>query len=141
MNLFHKKAQMQKLVTSSPTSTVQAAAELMSQRGVGSILIMEKDHLAGIFTERDLLNRIISKGLDPKKVKLSEVMTQSVVTVDVNENLESCYEKMQQTKARHLPIVDDGKVTGIVTMRDLLEWLWREIEEENAHLKRYIQQS
>ena len=141
MNLFHKKAQIQKLVMTPPTGTVQAAAEMMTERGVGSVLVMEGNRLLGIFTERDLLNRIISKGLDPKKIRLSEVMTRSVVTVDVNDSLEACYEKMQQTKARHLPIVDEGKVTGIVTMRDLLEWLWREIEEENAHLKRYLQQS
>ncbi len=141
MKLFHKHSQSQDLVTMLVSNTVFEASQLMSERSIGSILIMDGESLKGIFTERDLLNRVVSKGLDPKKVPLSQVMTPHVVTVDVNDTLEACYEKMQETRARHVPIVDGGRVIGIVTMRNLLEWLWREIEDENNHLKQYIQQS
>lgn len=141
MKLFDKLLQSQQLVAISPGGTVQEAAKLMTDSSVGSVLVMERERLVGIFTERDLLNRVISKGLDPKKVPITEVMSGNVITVDVSESLESCYDKMQKTRSRHVPIVDGGKVVGMVTMRNILEWLWKEIEEENVQLKRYIQQS
>ena len=141
MRLFEKQRQSQQLVKIAPTASVAEAAKVMAENSVGSVLVMEGDRLAGIFTERDLLNRIVSKGLDPQKIRISEVMSKSVVTVDVGESLDACYDKMQETRSRHVPIVDGGKVVGMVTMRNILEWLWKEIEEENVQLKRYIQQS
>lgn len=141
MRLFHKHSQGQDLATMPASQSVFEASQLMTEKSIGAILIMDGDSLEGIFTERDLLNRVVSKGLDPKKISISQVMTPHVVTVDVNDTLESCYEKMQETRARHVPIVDGGRVIGIVTMRNLLEWLWREIQDENNHLKQYIQQS
>ena len=138
MKLLHKLTQTQTLVSLPPSATVKAAADLMAQKLVGSVLVMEQAQLVGIFTERDLLNRVVSKGLDPAKVALSQVMTPKVVTVQIDDSLEDCYAKMQQTKSRHVPIVDGDKVVGMVTMRNILEWLWREIDEENAELKRYI---
>lgn len=140
MKLLYKQTQSQGLVTLPPNESVMTAAKLMADKAVGSVVIMDGGQLVGIFTERDLLNRIVSKGIDPKSVTLSDVMSKNVQTVNVNDSLEDCYEKMQETRARHLPIVSEGQVVGMVTMRNLLEWLWREIEEENAHLKRYIQQ-
>ncbi len=141
MTLLQKHGQSQRLVITTSSQTVFEASKLMSEKMVGSVLVMDQGKLVGIFTERDLLNRIVSKGLDPRKIPLSQVMTPHVITVDIHNTPQDCYEKMQQTHARHVPIMDGEKVIGIVTMRNLLEWLWKEIEEENAHLKSYIQQS
>lgn len=138
MKLLHKLTQTQTLVSLPPSATVRAAADLMAQKLVGSILVMEQDKLVGIFTERDLLNRVVAKGIDPSKVALSQVMTPKVVTVQIDDSLEDCYDQMQQTKSRHVPIMDGERVVGMVTMRNILEWLWTEINEENAELKRYI---
>lgn len=143
MKLLHKLTQTQTLVSLPPSATVRAAADLMAQKLVGSVLVMEQgqfaqDKLVGIFTERDLLNRVVAKGIDPSKVALSQVMTPKVVTVQIDDSLEDCYDQMQQTKSRHVPIVDGDKVVGMVTMRNILEWLWKEIDAENAELKRYI---
>lgn len=142
MKLLHKKSQAQNLVTLPPTATVEAAAQLMSQKLVGSVLVMDgPDKLSGIFTERDLMKRVVAAGLDPKKTAVSQVMTREVSSVDIGDTLEDCYDKMQKARSRHMPIVDGAKVVGMVTMRDLLQWLWQEIEEENLQLKHYIQQS
>lgn len=141
MKLLLKHSQTQKLVTLNPSDTVFEAATEMALHMVGSVLVLDGEKLIGIFTERDLLNRVVAKGLEPKKTPLSEVMTKNVVTIDSNDTIESCYDRMQETRARHLPIKDGERVIGVVTMRNLLEWLWKEIEEENVHLKRYIQQS
>lgn len=141
MKLFHKLSQTQKLVSLPPTATVLETIQLMSHRSVGAMLVMDGEELVGIFTERDLLNRVNSKGLDVKTVKLSDVMSKNVVTIDINASLEGCYAKMQDTKSRHVPIVNGNKVVGMVTMRNILEWLWKEIDEENVQLKQYIQSS
>lgn len=138
MKLLHKLTQTQTLVTLPPSATVKAAADLMAQKMIGSVLVMEQDQLVGIFTERDLLNRVVAKGLEVSRVPLSQVMSRNVVTIDRGDSLESCYDKMQETKSRHVPIVDGEKVVGMVTMRNILEWLWKEIDAENAELKRYI---
>ncbi len=141
MKLFHKLKDRQKVVSLPPGGSVLEAVKLMTEKGVGSVVVLEGERIEGIFTERDLMNRVISKGLDPASVTLSRVMSKEVVTVDVSESLQSCYAKMQQRKSRHVPIVDSGKVVGMVTMRNILESLWKEIEEENAYLKQYIQQA
>lgn len=141
MGLLSQHSQNQVVAVMTMSNTVLDASKLMTQKSVGSVVIMDGEKLLGIFTERDLLNRVVSKGLNPQKTLLSQVMSPQVLTTDIKATLESCYEKMQKSRARHLPIVDQGRVVGMVTMRDLLEWLWKEIEEENAHLKRYIQQS
>lgn len=141
MKLLHKLRKQQHLVSLPPTASVQDAAKLMAEKGVGSVVIMHGDSLKGIFTERDILTRILAKSLDPNVVLLSDVMSAEVTTADINDSLESCYAKMQEKKSRHVPIVDGGKVVGMVTMRNILESLWKEIEEENVHLKDYITQS
>lgn len=138
MKLFHKLSQAQQLVSLPPTATILETAELMSQHAVGAMLVMEGERLVGIFTERDLLNRVVAKKLEAHTVRLAEVMSRNVVTIDINATLETCYEKMQTSKSRHVPIVDGSKVVGMVTMRNILEWLWKEIDAENAELKRYI---
>lgn len=125
--------------TLSPAATVQEAAQKMADHHIGSIVVLEGKNLVGIFTERDLLNRVISKGLDPQAVALSEVMSKNVRTVSVEESVEGCYQKMQSTKCRHIPLVEGDKVVGIVTMRNILEFLTEQMKTENIHLKNYIQ--
>ncbi len=141
MKLLHKQKKSQQLVSLPPTASVMDAAKLMAEKGVGSVVVMEGEALRGIFTERDVLTRVMAKSLDASKVKLSDVMSSHVTTADINESLESCYEKMQAQKSRHVPLVDGGKVVGMVTMRNILEWLWKEINDENQQLKDYISQS
>lgn len=141
MKLLNKLTQSQKIVSLPPTASVQEAAKLMAERNVGSVIVMEGDRLAGIFTERDVLNRVISKAVDPARTPLSRVMSSQVVTVDINDSIDSCFDRMQERKTRHVPIMDGEKIVGMVTMRNILEWLWKEIEEENLHLKEYIQQA
>ncbi len=138
MKLLHKLSQAQTLVSLPPATSVKTAADLMTQKSVGSVLVMDADQLVGIFTERDLLNRVVSPSLKPESIPLSQVMTRKVLTVDLNDTLEVCYAKMQQAHARHVPILHGTKVVGMVTMRDILEWLWQEINEENTQLKTYL---
>jgi CBS domain-containing protein len=129
----------QTLVFLPPTASITEAAKKMADRLIGSVLVMEGDKLVGIFTERDLLNRVVAKNLDPKSTKLSEVMSKNVCTIPVQKTVEDCFQKMEETKCRHIPIVDGNKVVGVVTMRNILEWLTEEMKEENVFLRNYIQ--
>ncbi|HKX12609.1 MAG TPA: CBS domain-containing protein [bacterium] len=127
------------VVTLPPTATILEASKKMTERLIGSILVVEGDSLIGIFTERDLLNRVVSPGLSPQDTLLSQVMSKNVRTVDLSESVESVFRKMEDTKCRHIPVVDGKKLVGVVTMRNILEWLTDQMKEENLFLKNYIQ--
>lgn len=127
------------VVTLPPNATVLEASKKMTERLIGSILIVEGENLVGIFTERDLLNRVVSAGLSPQATLLSQVMSKNVRTVDLSESVEAVFQRMETTKCRHIPVVEGKKLVGVVTMRNILEWLTDQMKEENLFLKNYIQ--
>src|SRR5262249_51796745 len=122
-----------------PSATVYEASKKMSEHLIGSILIIDGEKLVGIFTERDLLNRVVSQQLDPKQTVITQVMSKNVRTISIQEPVESVFKKMEETKCRHMPVVDGEKVVGVITMRNILEWLTEQMQEENLFLKNYIQ--
>jgi len=140
MNDLIQLAANQKLEFLEPDTTVAEAAKKMSELRVGSMLILDGNELKGIFTERDLMNRVVSQGKDYKTTKIKEVMSTKLVVVNQHETIPNCYHLMQKKKCRHLPILDDNnKVIGMVSIRDLLSWMYRDLEIENEELKKYIQ--
>ncbi len=139
MSPLHSLIKVPQVVTLPPTATVSEAAQKMAEHLVGSVIVMEGEKLVGIFTERDLLNRVVAKELDAKKTPLSQVMSKNVRTISIQESVEDLYNQMQETRCRHIPIVDGPLVVGVVTMRGILEWLTEEIKQENLLLKNYIQ--
>ncbi len=139
MGLLSNLVKNQKIAFLPSTTTVHEASLKMASQLIGSILVVDKGQLAGIFTERDLLNRVVAKNLDPKTTPLSQVMSKNVTTVSIHETVENCFGKMETTKCRHIPIMDGDRVAGVVTMRNILEWLIHEMEDENVQLKQYIQ--
>lgn len=98
--------------------TVRAAADLMKARKCGSVLITAGDALVGIFTERDVVFRVVAEGRDPAKTKLGEVMTANPITVGPQEPAISALRLMEDSGFRHLPVVDDGRILGVVSRRD-----------------------
>ena len=102
-----------------PEDTVQAAAEEMAEHGCGSILVCDGEKLAGIFTERDLLVRVIAAGLEPPKTKLGDVMTADPDTVDASTPVVEAIRRMDEFGYRHVPVMERGRVIGVVSWRDL----------------------
>lgn len=100
--------------------TVLEVAKYMGERNVGAVVVLEADRLVGIFSERDLLKRVVLCGLDPGKTKVEEVMTRELVTADAEDSYENCLRKMKQLNVRHLPIIKGGQLLGLVSLRDLL---------------------
>ncbi len=119
--------------------TVQEAARYMSERDIGAVTVLDaQDQVVGVFSERDLLKRVIAPGKDPRVLKVRDVMTREVVTADPDETLDACIEKMKAFRCRHLPIVDAGAFRGMISMRDLMEWIVQDQEDELRFMRSYI---
>jgi CBS domain-containing protein len=107
-----------RLVTCGETTTVAEAAREMKLARVGAILVMRGEKLAGIFTERDALNRVLAEGLDPAKTILAKVMSSDPDTISPDKPFGHALIAMYDHGYRHMPVVEDGKPVGIVSMRD-----------------------
>jgi len=110
----------QKPVTASADITVAAAARLMKEQRIGAILVTRKGALAGIFTERDALFRVIAAGRDPDKTRVSEVMTANPRTISPDRPFGHALHLMYEGGFRHVPVVDNGRPLGVVSARDAL---------------------
>lgn len=110
-----------KFLVTSPDKTVAQAARLMAGKNTGAILILQDDQLAGIFTERDLVFRVIAKGLDPKTTPLQQVMTTNVKTLPADQSYGHALVIMQENGFRHLPVMEHGHVIGIISSRNAMD--------------------
>ena len=108
------------VATISPESTVLDAADLMNEHRIGALCVVEGETLVGVFTERDLLNRVVSGGRDPATTKVAEVMTSSVITCGPRGTIKDCATVMSHKRVRHLPVVEETKLVGIVSTGDLM---------------------
>ncbi|WP_193368571.1 CBS domain-containing protein [Pelagibius marinus] len=122
-----------------PSSTlVRAAARNMAERHIGAVLVGSGGRLEGIFTERDLLIRVVARGLDPDGTPLSAVMTADPDTVGPDDLASLALERMRTSGYRHVPVVEDGEVVGIVSLRDLYAAAKRELEEDLQQREAFI---
>ena len=103
-----------------PLLSTADAARLMALRNIGAVPVVEGDRLAGIFSERDLLARVVAQGRDPASTLVRDVMSTDLVVAEVTESYETCLGRMQQARVRHLLVLDTGRLAGIVSLRDLL---------------------
>ncbi len=118
------------LVTSNQSA--QEAGRFMLEKNVGALPVMENDRLVGVLSERDLVRRILMQGRDWSATKVAEVMTPDPLTVSSTEELHECMLLMKRHGFRHLPVVDDGKLVGFLSLRDLL---LREIDDKDVEVR------
>jgi signal-transduction protein with cAMP-binding, CBS, and nucleotidyltransferase domain len=117
---------------------VVVAARKMRDNKVGAVMVVENDSLAGIFTERDLMSRVVAAGLDPEKAQVSEAMTSSIATVPPETSIREAANIMSQNRIRHLPVLQDGKLYGVISTGDILAWKLREQEFTLHQLEDYF---
>lgn len=127
------------LVTIGPDATVFDAIGRMVEHNVGSILVTEDDALRGIFTERDYLRRIALEGRTSRETPVADVMTADLVTVGPEESIDTCLEMMTEHKIRHLPVIRDGQLAGVVSIGDLVRARLEEAKGEVEGLQRFVQ--
>ena len=100
----------QQTATVAPSTSVLDAAIMMARRGIGAVPVVEGDRLAGIFTERDVLTRVVAAGVDPAGTCVLDVMSTQLVVADVSEPYDVCLQRMQQARVRHLIVLDGGRL-------------------------------
>lgn len=127
------------VLTTEPTTTVFECIDRMVERDVGSIVVMEGEEIAGIFTERDYMRNIALKGRSSKETEVREVMTSDVSTVGPDEPLEDCLELMTKLRCRHLPVVNaDDELVGIVSIGDGVKQIVKTARSETARMQDYV---
>ncbi len=121
-----------------PTDTVAAAATLMGQHNIGIVMVLEGEQLVGVFSERDLICRVLTEGKSSDQVKVEEVMTKRVVIARDDDDPELCLKKMEQECCRHLPVFSGDKPIGMLSIRDLMRYILRQKEENLKMLEEYV---
>lgn len=127
------------LVYTSPVTTVAEAARRMAQHNIGSMLVIEHGRrLVGIFTERDLLQRVVVKNKDPETTKIGNVMTRDVIVVASDTPRDEVRQMMEKHHIRHIPVSDGHQILGVISLRDVLRFENAEKEFEIEQLREYI---
>ncbi len=122
----------------SPTESVFDAIKLMGDKGIGALIVMDGDALAGIVTERDYARKVILKGRSSHETPVKDIMTAGVFTTSADQTVDSCMNVMTNKRIRHLPVVEYGKVTGMVSIGDLVNAIIADQKEEIEQLEHYI---
>ena len=131
----------QNIVSAAPDTIVRDAARKMTENKVGSLLVMRGDKLEGIVTERDILNKVVTGGLDPEKAQVHEIMTKDVVVITSNRTVRDAMKIVTEKKLRHLPILKDGQLIGMLSGGDLTRSIVAEEEDVIETLYEYIRGS
>jgi CBS domain-containing protein len=126
------------IISVTADASVLDAIKIMAERAIGSLLVMQGDELLGIVTERDYARKVIVKGRSSESTAVGEIMTEKVCTATIQDTVNNCMTVMTKRKIRHLPVVDDGKVVGMISIGDLVQAIITDQQEEIEHLEHYI---
>jgi CBS domain-containing protein len=119
-------------------ATVAEAVRLMTKNNVGIVSVLDGDQLVGVFSERDVVRRVVDQGFNPTMTPVHEVMTTDLVVADVDEDYQSAIHKLDQANIRHLPVVSAGQLVSMISIRDLLRVNMEDKDEEIHHLHAYL---
>jgi len=122
----------------SKDATVLEALQLMAEKQVGSVLIMDRNEVAGIFTERDFARKVGLVDIKPSTVKVGEVMTSKLITISPNNSVNECMELMTEKHIRHLPVLDKDHLVGMVSIGDVVKDMIEELQFMVKQLENYI---
>jgi CBS domain-containing protein len=122
----------------SPKDSVYKALELMAEKNTGAVLVVENGQMVGIFTERDYARKIILMGRTSLDTPIEEIMTKDMVTIDSEQTLEECLSLMTKYRIRHLPIMDHGRLVGMVSMRDVADAIISKKQDMIDNLENFI---
>ena len=126
------------VISIAPDASVFQAIKLMADKAVSSLVVMKDDKLLGIITERDYARKVIIKGRSSDTTQVAEIMTSDVVTASRSQTVNQCMGVMTERSIRHLPVVEDDKVIGMISMRDLVQAIIADQQEEIEQLESYI---
>ena len=124
----------------SPLETVFDAIRLMADREIGALLVMQEGHPVGIVSERDYTRKVILRDRVSRQTRVSEIMTCDIITVAPDDHLDHCVALMRRHHIRHLPVMEEGKVLGVLSLRDLFAAIIDEQQHTIEHLEHYVRE-
>jgi CBS domain-containing protein len=133
-NILHHKGRT--VWSVSPATTVFEAIRLLAEKNVGALLVMSGEELVGVFSERDYTRKVALKGRSSKEMNVGEIVSTPVISVTENHSVDECMRLMTEHRVRHLPVLAGGKVVGIVSIGDLVNWI---ISTQSATLEQMEQ--
>ena len=126
------------IISVKPDDSVLEAIRVMAEKNIGAVVVMQDDSLIGIMSERDYARKVIVKGRASDTTPVSDIMTSDVFTATGGETVNNCMATMTEKKIRHLPVVEDGTVVGMISIGDLVEAIIADQQEEIEQLEHYI---
>jgi CBS domain-containing protein len=121
-----------------PDDTVFRALEVLAERNVGALIVLEEGRLVGVLSERDYARKVILRGLASRDVRVRDLMTHDVVTVGPDETVRGCMQRMTDGRFRHLPVIEEGRVVGVVSIGDVVKTIMADQAFEIEQLQGYI---
>lgn len=135
-SLLDKKGR--RVFSIAPDTSVYSAIEEMAEKGIGALVVLENGRLAGILSERDYTRKVVLAGRSSRDTVASDIMTIDLMTVEPSDSVEHCLRLMTDRRVRHLPVVADGRVVGLLSIGDLVKQVIAEQENTIDHLQSYI---
>jgi CBS domain-containing protein len=132
------KGKAREIWSTQPDATVYQALEIMAEKQVGALPVMQLDELVGIISERDYARKVILMGRSSKETPVGEIMGSPVISVSPQHTVEECMRIITDNRVRHLPVIDAGRMIGIISIGDLVNWIINEQQETIRHLEAYI---
>lgn len=129
------------ILSIAPQASVYEALKIMADKNVGALMVINKGEIVGIFSERDYARKVILKGKSSKETSVSELMTQEVLYVEPGYSMEHCMELMTAKRIRHLPVMDNGQLIGILSIGDVVKMLISDQKFIIEQLEKYIRGS
>jgi CBS domain-containing protein len=120
------------------TITIAEAVAEMNKKRIGCVVIIDAGRIAGIFTERDVLRRVVGADIDPKTVLVADVMTRDVHTITPETTVEQTMALFTEKRCRHIPVLENGQIRGLISIGDISRWVSETCQAEADHLKNYI---
>ena len=127
------------VVTASPGNSVLHAVRVLVDHNIGGVVVVDGEEVIGILTERDILRLVATKADALQALEVGQVMTRDVIKAAPDDDLADVMDVMSENRIRHLPVIEKGRVAGIVTIGDVMNGFRRIAEDENVHLRQYIQ--